>query len=56
MQYFDGDIWMERFEEKSLKQPEVMKQSVNVYRKIGTLTEADKDKLIVRTKDKMRSD
>lgn len=54
MQYFDGDLWMESFEEQSREQPGVMKHSINVYRKVGTLTDADRDKLTVQSKDQMR--
>ncbi|KAG5182469.1 hypothetical protein JKP88DRAFT_278129 [Tribonema minus] len=41
MQYFDGDLWMEQFDEPA-PNGEGVKKSVNVYRKIGSLTEADK--------------
>jgi hypothetical protein len=47
MQYFDGELWMEQFEEKLLtsEQPGASKVSVNVYRRVGDLTEADKTQL-----------
>eukprot|EP00953_Heterococcus_sp_UTEX-ZZ885_P026041 14111-Heterococcus_DN1.PRE.4 len=45
--YFDGELWMEQFEEKLLtsEQPGASKVSVNVYRRVGDLTEADKTQL-----------
>jgi hypothetical protein len=47
LQYFDGELWMEQFEEKLLtsEQQGASKVSVNVYRRVGELTEADKTQL-----------